>query len=87
MAFSVSIEKLIEEFEKLPGIGHKTAVRLAFHVLNSSNEDAKKFADTIIEAKKIYIIALFVIILLMLIRVRSVQMLKEISLLFVWSKM
>ena len=52
MAFSVSIEKLIEEFEKLPGIGHKTAVRLAFHVLNSSNEDAQKFADTIIEAKK-----------------------------------
>lgn len=52
MAFSVSIEKLIEEFEKLPGIGHKTAVRLAFHVLNSSNENAQKFADTIIEAKK-----------------------------------
>ena len=52
MAFSVSIEKLIEEFEKLPGIGHITAVRLAFHVLNSSNEDAQKFADTIIEAKK-----------------------------------
>ena len=31
MAFSVSIEKLIEEFEKLPGIGHKTAVRLALY--------------------------------------------------------
>lgn len=52
MAFSVSIEKLIEEFEKLPGIGHKTAVRLAFHVLNSSYEDAEKFANTIIDARK-----------------------------------
>ena len=52
MAFSVSIEKLIEEFEKLPGIGHKTAVRLAFHVLNLPYEDAENFAKTIIDAKK-----------------------------------
>lgn len=52
MAFSVSIEKLIEEFEKLPGIGHKTAVRLAFYVLNSSMEDANKFAQTIIDARQ-----------------------------------
>ncbi len=52
MAFSVSIEKLIEEFEKLPGIGHKTAVRLAFHILNSPYEDAVKFADTIVDARK-----------------------------------
>lgn len=52
MAFSVSIEKLIEEFEKLPGIGHKTAVRLAFYVLNSSEDDAIKFANTIVDARK-----------------------------------
>ena len=39
MAFSASIEKLVEEFEKLPSIGHKTAVRLAFHILNSSIEE------------------------------------------------
>jgi recombination protein RecR len=52
MSYSASIEKLIEEFEKLPSIGHKTAVRLAFHVLNSSEEEATKFADTIISAKK-----------------------------------
>ena len=52
MAFSASIEKLIEGFEKLPGIGHKTAVRLAFHVLNSTEEEAFKFAETIIEARK-----------------------------------
>ena len=51
MAFSASIEKLIEEFEKLPSIGHKTAVRLAFYVLNLPQEEAKKFADTIMEAR------------------------------------
>ena len=39
MGFSASIEKLIEEFEKLPSIGHKMAVRLAFHMLNSSLEE------------------------------------------------
>ena len=38
MNFSASIEKLIEEFEKLPSIGHKTAVRLAFYMLNQPVE-------------------------------------------------
>lgn len=52
MAFSASIEKLVEEFEKLPSIGHKTAVRLAFHILNSSIEDAEKFATAIVDARK-----------------------------------
>ena len=52
MAFSASIEKLIEEFEKLPSIGHKTAVRLAFYVLHMSLDDAKKFSETIIEARE-----------------------------------
>ena len=51
MAFSASIEKLIEEFEKLPSIGHKTAVRLAFYVLNLPMEDAEKFANTVLEAR------------------------------------
>jgi len=52
MAFSASIEKLVEEFEKLPSIGHKTAVRLAFHILNSSLDDAEKFANAIVDARK-----------------------------------
>ena len=52
MSFSASIEKLIEEFEKLPSIGHKTAVRLAFHMLNSSMEECEQFANTIIDTKK-----------------------------------
>lgn len=46
-----SITNLIEAFERLPGIGHKTAGRLAFHVLNSSIEDANTFANAIITAK------------------------------------
>ncbi len=52
MAFSNSIEKLIEEFEKLPSIGHKTAVRLAFYVLNSPLENAEEFANAILDARK-----------------------------------
>lgn len=52
MAFSASIEKLVEEFEKLPSIGHKTAVRLAFHILNSPLEDAEKFANAVVDARK-----------------------------------
>lgn len=46
-----AISELVEEFEKLPGIGHKTAGRLAFHVLNSSIEDAQNFANAILNAK------------------------------------
>lgn len=51
-AYSKSIANLIEEFERFPSIGHKTAVRMAFHVLNMSKEEAEKFADTIIKAKE-----------------------------------
>lgn len=46
------VSRLIEEFEKLPGIGHKTAQRLAFHVLNLSEEKAEKLSLAIIEAKR-----------------------------------
>ena len=51
-SFSAPIANLIEEFEKLPGIGHKTACRLAFHVLNETNEEANQFADAIKNAKE-----------------------------------
>lgn len=50
--YSPSIEKLIESFEKLPSIGHKTAQRLAFYMLDVSNEEAKEFTDAILDAKK-----------------------------------
>ncbi len=49
--YSPSIEKLIEGFEKLPSIGHKTAVRLAFHILNASEEDVTEFINSITNAK------------------------------------
>ena len=50
--FAPSVENLIDEFAKLPGIGRKSAQRLAFHVLNQSKEEAQKFADAIIKAKE-----------------------------------
>ena len=49
--FSESLTKLIEEFEKLPGIGHKNAQRLAFHILDSTKEQAKELADAITTAR------------------------------------
>ena len=49
--YAPSIEKLIESFEKLPSIGHKTAQRLAFYMLDLSNEEVKEFTDSIINAK------------------------------------
>ena len=50
--YSPSIEKLIQSFEKLPSIGHKTAARLAFHILNSSEEETNEFINSIQEAKR-----------------------------------
>lgn len=41
------INELIRQFENLPGIGRKSAIRLAFHIINSSPEDVKKFVDVI----------------------------------------
>ena len=50
--YSPSIEKLIENFEKLPSIGHKTAIRLAFHVLDMDQEKTEEFINSIVEAKQ-----------------------------------
>lgn len=44
------LETLVEQFEKLPGIGHKTAQRLAYHILGVSKEEAEAFASAIVEA-------------------------------------
>lgn len=46
------IQKLIEEFSKLPGIGVKTAQRLAFYVVNQPEEVATRFAKVIVDAKQ-----------------------------------
>ncbi|WP_066072496.1 recombination mediator RecR [Alkalithermobacter thermoalcaliphilus] len=50
--YSGPISRLIEEFSKLPGIGRKTAQRLAFHVINMNLEDVDSLSKAIIEAKK-----------------------------------
>ncbi len=50
--YSESVKKLIGEFEKLPGIGHKSAVRLAFYILESDETAAKNMAEALIEAKQ-----------------------------------
>lgn len=49
--FPAALERLTEQFARLPGIGGKTAQRLAFHVLSLPQEDAELFAQTILEAK------------------------------------
>ena len=47
-----ALQKLAEQFARLPGIGRKSAMRLAFSVLELSDEEAENFANTIIEAKE-----------------------------------
>ena len=50
--FPAPLEHLVEQFARLPGIGGKSAQRLAFHVLDLPMEDAREFADAIVNAKK-----------------------------------
>ena len=47
-----ALEALVEHFAKLPGVGRKSAQRLAFHILGQSDEDAEAFAQAILNAKK-----------------------------------
>lgn len=49
--YPIAIEKLIEEFAKLPGIGSKTAQRLTLHVLNLPREEVEEFANALIKAR------------------------------------
>ena len=50
--FPTALQELADQFARLPGIGGKTAQRLAFHVLSLPYEDAQSFADAILAAKK-----------------------------------
>ena len=50
--FPAPLENLVEQFARLPGIGGKSAQRLAFHVLELPMENAQAFADAIVAAKK-----------------------------------
>jgi len=50
--FAPPVQKLVTELSKLPGIGHRTAQRLAFHILRVSGEDATALAQAILDVKE-----------------------------------
>jgi recombination protein RecR len=50
--FPAALQDLADQFARLPGIGGKTAQRLAFHILSLSDDAAQAFADSILEAKR-----------------------------------
>ena len=50
--FPAALERLTEQFARLPGIGSKTAQRLAFYLLSQPQEEAEEFADALLEARK-----------------------------------
>ena len=50
--FPTALQELADQFARLPGVGGKTAQRLAFHVLSLSQPEAQAFADAILNAKK-----------------------------------
>lgn len=50
--FTPALEKLVEKFRMLPGVGYKSAVRMAFNILDMPEEKAKEFAEAILEAKE-----------------------------------
>ena len=52
MLYSNSLSKLIDMFKKMPGIGHKSAIRLAFNIISMSNEEVNEVLDTIKNAKE-----------------------------------
>ncbi|MBY0449135.1 MAG: recombination mediator RecR [Cyanobacteria bacterium] len=51
MSMTLPLVRLIEAFQKLPGVGPKSAQRLAFHVLKQSSDDVGQFAEILKEAK------------------------------------
>ncbi|MGQ9456359.1 MAG: recombination mediator RecR [Armatimonadota bacterium] len=53
MLFAKPLAKLVAEFEKLPGIGPKSAQRLAFHILRISQEEARSLAEAILNVKEL----------------------------------
>lgn len=50
--YSEPIDRLINEFSKLPGVGRKTAQRLAFHVINMNENDVKGLAKALVDVKQ-----------------------------------
>ena len=52
MLYTTSFSKLIEVFQKMPGVGHKSAVRMAYHVLSLSKEETDDIINAISDAKQ-----------------------------------
>lgn len=52
MLYTQPVARLVEELSRLPGVGTKTAQRLAFHILKVPSEEARSLAEAIIEAKE-----------------------------------
>lgn len=52
MNYTKPLARLVEEFQKLPGIGPKSAQRMAFHILKMTQNDVQKFSDAILDAKE-----------------------------------
>jgi recombination protein RecR len=51
-SYAPPVQRLVTELSKLPGVGSRTAQRLAFHILRSSGEDATALAEAIVEVKE-----------------------------------
>ena len=51
-SYAPPVQRLVTELSKLPGVGNRTAQRLAFHILRASADDAGALADAIREVKE-----------------------------------
>ncbi len=51
MSYTLPLARLIDEFQKLPGVGPKSAQRLAFHILKQSTDDVQRFSTALLEAR------------------------------------
>jgi recombination protein RecR len=52
IGYAAPIRRLIQELSRFPGVGEKTATRLALHILTAAEEDARRLAESIIEVKQ-----------------------------------
>lgn len=52
MLYTASFSKLIEVFQKMPGVGHKSAVRMAYYILSLSEQEAQEVVSAIADAKQ-----------------------------------
>lgn len=73
MHYPEPIAKLIDSFTRLPGIGPKTAARLAFHVLRMKEDDVIDFAKALVSVKRNLFIARYAVTLRIRIRAEYVR--------------